>query len=123
MSGSYLDDFGDAMRFGASTAAEDCTELEKVRFDLDLFEAFTKGYLESAASVLTKREKELIFTSVILMTYECGTRFLADYIDGDVYFKTAYENHNLDRARNQFALVKDMTAKREQAEAIVKKYL
>ena len=68
MSGSYLYDFGDAMRFGASTAAEDCTELEKVRFDLDLFEAFTKGYLESAASVLTKREKELIFTSVILMT-------------------------------------------------------
>ena len=107
----------------ATRCAEDCTELEKVRFDLDLFEAFTKGYLESAASVLTKREKELIFTSVILMTYECGTRFLADYIDGDVYFKTAYENHNLDRARNQFALVKDMTAKREQAEAIVKKYL
>ena len=123
MSGSYLYDFGDAMRFGASTAAEDCTELDKVHFDLALVEAFTKGYLESAKDVLTDREKELIFTSVILMTYECGTRFLTDYIDGDVYFKTAYANHNLDRAKNQYALVKDMVAKRKEAEAIVKKYL
>lgn len=57
------------------------------------------------------------------MTYECGTRFLTDYIDGDVYFKTAYASHNLDRARNQYALVKDMVAKRKEAEAIVKKYL
>ena len=123
MSGSYLYDFGDAMRFGASSCAEDCTDLEKVYFDLDLFEAFTKGYLETAAPVLTDREKELIFTSVILMTYECGTRFLTDFIDGDVYFKTAYKNHNLDRARNQYALVRDMLSKRIEAEQIVKKYL
>ena len=123
MSGSYLYDFGDAMRFGASSAAEDCTDLDKVYFDLSLFEAFTKGYLESAKDVLTDREKELLFTSVILMTYECGTRFLTDYIDGDVYFKTANASHNLDRARNQYALVKDMVAKRKEAEAIVKKYL
>lgn len=123
MSGSYLYDFGDAMRFGASSAPEDCTDLDTVYFDLDIFEAFTKGYLETAKDVLTDREKELIFTSVILMTYECGTRFLTDYIDGDVYFKTAYPEHNLDRARNQYHLVKDMLAKREQAEAIVKKYL
>ncbi len=123
MSGSYLYDFGDAMRFGASSAAEDCTDWDKVWFDLELFEAFAKGYLESAASVLTKREKELIYTSVIMMTYECGTRFLTDYIDGDVYFKVAHPLHNLDRARNQFALVKDMLAKREKGEAIVKKYL
>ncbi len=123
MSGSYLYDFGDAMRFGASSAAEDCTDWDKVWFDLELFEAFAKGYLESAASVLTPREKELVYTSVILMTYECGTRFLADYIDGDVYFKTAYATHNLDRARNQFALVKDMLRKKEKGEAIVKKYL
>lgn len=123
MSGSYLYDFGDAMRFGASSAAEDCTDLGKVYFDLEIFEAFTKGYLESCASVLSDREKELIFSSVIIMTYECGTRFLTDYIDGDVYFKTAYDNHNLDRARNQFKLVKDMLDKKEAAEAIVKKYL
>ena len=123
MSGSYLYDFGDAMRFGASTAAEDCTDLDKVNFDLDIFEAFTKGYLELAADVLTEGEKKLIYTSVILMTYECGIRFLADYIDGDVYFRTHYDNHNLDRARNQFKLVKDMLEKREQGEAIVKKYL
>ena len=123
MSGSYLYDFGDAMRFGASTAAEDCTDLDKVNFDLDIFEAFTKGYLECAANILTDGEKKLIYTSVILMTYECGIRFLADYIDGDVYFRTHYDNHNLDRARNQFKLVKDMLEKREQGEAIVKKYL
>lgn len=123
MSGSYLYDFGDAMRFGASSCAEDCTDLNKIYFDLELFEAFTAGYLSSASAVLTKREKELIFTSVILMTYECGTRFLTDYIDGDVYFKTAYPNHNLDRARNQYALVRDMFSKRIEAENIVKKYL
>lgn len=123
MSGSYLYDFGDAMRFGASSCAEDCTDLSKIYFDLELFEAFTAGYLSSASAVLTKREKELIFTSVILMTYECGTRFLTDYIDGDVYFKTAYPNHNLDRARNQYALVRDMFSKRIEAENIVKKYL
>ncbi len=123
MSGSYLYDFGDAMRFGASSAAEDCTELDKVYFDLELFEAFTKGYLESASEVLTEREKELVFSSVIIMTYECGIRFLKDYIDGDVYFRIAYENHNLDRARNQFKLVSDMLEKKEKAEAIVKKYL
>lgn len=123
MGGSYLYDFGDAMRFGASTAAEDCTELDKVNFDLDIFEAFTKGYLESAADVLTDGEKKLIYTSVILMTYECGIRFLTDYIDGDVYFRTHYDNHNLDRARNQFKLVRDMLDKKEQGEAIVKKYL
>lgn len=123
MSGSYLYDFGDALRFGGSSAAEDCTDLDTVYFDLELFEAFTKGYLESASSVLTKREKELIFTSVIIMTYECGIRFLADYIDGDVYFRVAHENHNLDRARNQFKLVKDMLSKKAEAEAIVEKYL
>ena len=91
--------------------------------DLEIFEAFTKGYLENAAAVLTDKEKELIFTSCILMTYECGIRFLADYIDGDVYFRTAYKDHNLDRARNQFALVRDMLSKKKEAEAIVKKYL
>ena len=123
MSGSYLYDFGDAMRFGASSCAEDCAELDKIYFDLDLFEAFTKGYLESASPVLTDREKELIYTSAIIMTYECGTRFLADFIDGDTYFRTAYPTHNLDRTINQFALVKDMLNKKDKGEAIVKKYL
>ena len=123
MSGSYLYDFGDAMRFGASSAPEDETDLDKVYFDLEIFEAFAKGYLENASEVLTVKEKELIFTSCIIMTYECGIRFLADYIDGDVYFRTAYAEHNLDRARNQFKLVKDMFEKKNEAEAIVKKYL
>lgn len=123
MGGSYLYDFGDAMRFGASSAAEDETDLDKVFFDLEIFEAFAKGYLENAKNVLTEKEKELLFTSVILMTYECGIRFLTDYIDGDVYFRTAHKDHNLDRARNQFALVRDMLSKKNDAEAIVKKYI
>ena len=123
MSGSYLYDYGDALRFGGTYAPEDSTDLDHVTFDLQLFEAFTKGYLESAGKVLTKREKELLFSSVIIMTYEVGIRFLADYIDGDVYFKTAYPTHNLDRARNQLTLVKDMLKKQDAAEAIVKKYL
>ena len=123
MSGSYLYDFGDALRFGGTYAAEDSTDLANVKFELPLFEAFTKGYLESARDVLTDGEKKLLFMSVPLMTYEVGIRFLTDYIDGDVYFKTHYKEHNLDRARNQFTLVKDMLAKKDEAEALVKKYL
>ena len=123
MSGSYLYDFGDALRFGGTYAAEDSTDLPNVVFDLDLFEGFTKGYLKKAASVLTEREKQLLFSSVIIMTFECGIRFLADFIDGDVYFKTAYPTHNLDRARNQFKLVANMELKQTAAEAIVKKYI
>lgn len=123
MDGSYLYDFGDAMRFGAAACDEDCTDESRIYFDLELFEVFTKGYLESAKNVLTEREKELIFMSVVIMTYECGTRFLTDYLNGDVYFKVAYPTHNLDRALNQYTLVKDMISKKEQAENIVKKYL
>ena len=68
-------------------------------------------------------EVELLPFSAILMTYECGIRFLSDYLNGDTYFKIHREHHNLDRARNQFKLVKDMLAKKNEAEAIVKKYL
>lgn len=119
MPGSALFDFGDAIRFGASTALEDERDLSKVFVDLDLFEQFTRGYLSSAHHFLTKTELEYLAFSAKLMTYECGMRFLADHIDGDIYFKTSRPGHNLDRARTQFKLVEDMERKMDKMQAIV----
>ncbi len=101
-------DFGDAIRFGASTASEDETDLSKIKIDLNKFRAFTYGFLKEVATRLTKQEKDTLALGAITMTLECGARFLTDYIDGDNYFKISYEKHNLDRARCQLALAKDM---------------
>lgn len=119
MPGSLLYDYGDALRFGASTAAEDETDLSKVHFDLDLFRAYTDAYLEVLGDRMTPREIELLPTGAKLMTLECGMRFLADHINGDVYFRIHRENHNLDRARTQFKLVAEMEEKAEQMNGIV----
>lgn len=122
MPGLSLYDFGDSIRFGASTAAEDEPDLNKVELDLSLFEAFTKGYLEGCAGSLTQKEIELLPMGAKLMTYECGIRFLADYLTGDHYFKIHRKHHNLDRARTQFKLVANMEAKWSDLQAIVNKY-
>ena len=122
MPGLSLYDFGDSIRFGANTGAEDETDLSKVGLDLSLFEAFTKGYLEGCAGRLTAKETELLPMGAKLMTYECGIRFLADFLTGDHYFKIHRDHHNLDRARTQFQLVADMEAKWQDMTAIVKKY-
>lgn len=122
MPGLSLYDFGDSIRFGASTGAEDETNLDKVSLDLSLFEAFTKGYLEGCAGSLTKKEIEMLPMGAKLMTYECGIRFLADFLTGDTYFKVHREHHNLDRARTQFKLVADMETKWNKMTAIVQKY-
>ena len=119
MQGSMLYDFGDALRMGGSTAAEDETNLDKVSFDIEAFEAFVKGYLSEMKEQLTPMELELIPFSVRLMTYECGIRFLTDYLNGDTYFKIHREHHNIDRARNHFKLVVDMKAKEPRMAAIV----
>lgn len=111
MPGSMLYDFGDALRIGGSTAAEDEVELDKVWFDERAFEAFAKGYLSEMREALTEDELALLPLSVKLMTYECGIRFLTDYLNGDTYFKIHREHHNLDRARNQFKLVADIAGK------------
>lgn len=108
MPGVSLYDFGDSIRSGATTAKEDEIDLNKVNFDLGLFEAYTKGYLDTARDFLTEKEVEFLPFSARIMTYECGMRFLKDYIDGDIYYKIGYDQHNLDRARNQIKLVKDM---------------
>ena len=122
MPGSLLYDYGDSLRFGTNPADEDEKDLSKVYCDLNLFEMFTKGYMEELRDVMTPREKELMPFAAKLMTYECGIRFLADYLNGDTYFKTKRPEHNLDRCRTQFKLVKDMEEKEELMKEIVKKY-
>ena len=122
MPGLSLYDFGDSIRFGANTGAEDETDLTKVGLDLGLFEAFTKGYLEGCKGSLTAKEIEMLPMGAKLMTYECGMRFLADFLTGDHYFKVHRVNHNLDRARTQFQLVADMETKWDEMTAIVQKY-
>ena len=122
MPGLALNDFGDSIRFGATHAAEDEPDLSKVSFDIDLFEAYTKGYLETAGDVLTENEKANLAWGAKILTLECGMRFLTDYLQGDTYFKTQYPTHNLVRARTQFKLVQDMEQQFEAMQAIVKKY-
>ena len=123
MPGSMLYDFGDALRIGGSTAAEDETDLSKVRFDAEAFEQFAKGYLSEMKEYLTPAELALLPLSVKLMTYECGIRFLTDYLNGDTYFKIHREHHNLDRARNQFQLVADIAKKELELEKIVERII
>ena len=110
MPGLSLYDFGDAIRFGASTAAEDETDLSKVRLDLHLFEVYAKGYLEAVPS-LTDKEVEMLPMGAFVMTVEVAVRFLKDYLDGDLYFKIKRPDHNLIRARNQIALAADIERK------------
>ena len=119
MPGSLLYDFGDSVRFGASTAAEDEKDLSKVECSMELFEAFTKGFLEELGESITKKELELLAFSAKLMTYECGMRFLTDYLNGDIYFKTHRPKQNLDRCRTQFKLIEDMEKKMARMNAIV----
>ena len=118
MPGSLLYDYGDALRFGGSSGAEDEKDLSKIWFDLDKFEAFTKGFLEVLPSI-TDREIALLPFSIKLMTFECGSRFLADYLNGDTYFKIHYPEHNLVRCHTQFKLVADMEDKMDEMNAIV----
>ena len=119
MPGTILYDFGDAIRSGCNRADEDEKNLEKVRFSVDLFKAFSEGYLSSVANSITECEVNHLVDSAILMTFECGMRFLTDYLDGDHYFKTKYDNHNLVRCRTQFHLVKQMIEQKDVLEEIV----
>ena len=108
MPGLSVNDFGDAIRFGASTAAEDERDLSRVHFDLELYEAYIKGYLSTCGENLTKMEKAMLPVGAKMMTLECGMRFLADHLAGDVYFHVSRKGQNLDRARTQFRLVEEM---------------
>ena len=118
MPGLSAHDFGDSIRFGAATAAEDEQDLSKVSMDLHLFEVFTRGFLE-AATTLTDLEVEVLPLGALNMALELGTRFLKDYLDGDKYFKTAYPAHNLVRARTQIKMAQDMLKKMDDMNRIV----
>ena len=119
MPGSVLYDFGDEIRTTTMTAAEDEPDLSKVHFDIKLFEALVQGYL-SCATFLTAEEKRLLPFSGRLLTFECGLRFLTDYLEGDVYFKTHRPGQNLDRNRTQFELVRQMEAQDAAMQALIK---
>jgi len=119
MPGSTLYDFGDAIRYGANRAGEDQTDLSKVMMDLDLYEKFCQGYLELARDSLSEKELDYLPYSAWLITLECGMRFLTDYLEGDNYFKTFRDGHNLDRARTQFKLVADMEEKYERMKSVI----
>ena len=123
MAGSALYDYGDAIRFGASTAAEDERDLTKVRLDMALFRAFTEGFISRTARGLTRAELENLVLGALVMTFEVGLRFLTDYLDGDVYFRTEYPAHNLVRARSQFRLLSDMEARRPEMEAAAREMI
>ena len=119
MPGSMLYDYGDSIRFGANLVEEDERDLSIVCLDLPLFEQFTKGFLVELKSSITKREIELLPESAILMTLECGIRFLGDHLDGDTYFRIHREGQNLDRARTQFKLVADMENRIDEMREVV----
>ncbi len=123
MPGLAAHDYGDGIRFGASTAKEDETDLAKVNMSLELYRAFTEGFLSACGESLTRREIETLPMGAKLMTLEVGIRFLADYLNGDVYFATSRPDHNLDRARTQLKLVEDMERQWNDMQAVIDEYL
>lgn len=122
MPGLIMHDFGDAIRYGANTAAEDEKDLTKVKLSLPFYEAFTKGFISEVGSSLSKTEIDNMALGAIAMTFELSTRFLKDYIDGDKYFKISYPEHNLIRAKCQLTLLKDMISHYQEMKDIVNKY-
>lgn len=121
MPGSICYDFGDSIRFGCNPCLEDTPETEKVIFNMPLFETYSKGYLSVFGDTITDVERENLPLGAIMMTYECGIRFLTDYLDGDVYFRHTREKQNIDRTRTQFKLVSDMEKRIDEMLKIVKK--
>lgn len=122
MPGSIVYDFGDSIRFGANIGAEDEPDLSKVGFSMEFFEAYVKGFVGAVGDILTQSEKDNLAFGAILMTYECGMRFLTDYLNGDTYFKIHREGHNLDRTRTQIKMVEDMEKALPEMNAAIRKY-
>ena len=120
MPGLMGHDFGDAIRFAANYTEEDSRELDKVGVNMDIFRAFAEGFLSMTAKTMTETEVETLALSSFVLTAELATRFLADYLDGDLYFKVNSPDHNLVRTRCQIALAKDMLKKMDVMEAVVR---
>ena len=122
MPGLSVNDFGDSIRFGANHCDEDERDMNKVHFDLNLFDAYTQGFLEGADGALTPAELDYLPWGARLITLECGIRFLTDYLEGDKYFRIHRPGQNLDRCRTQFKLVADMEACWDKMCSAVDKY-
>jgi len=120
MPGLALYDFGDLVRSATSPAAEDETDLSKVVMQMPMFEALVEGYLDAAGTFINDTEVEHLAHAGKLMSLEVGIRFLTDHLEGDVYFKTRYPGHNLDRCRNQLALVASIEAQEPAMNAVVR---
>ncbi len=120
MPGSLCYDFGDSIRFGCNPCSEDEKDLSKVNFSFDLYKVYLEGYMSTVKDSITQIEKDNLALGAIMMTIECGMRFLADYLSGDTYFKTHREGQNLDRARTQLKLVSDMEKIFDEMNALVK---
>ena len=114
-------DFGDSIRTAANTASEDENDLSRIRMDINLFKAYSEGYLSETAGTLNDVEKEFLAFAPRLITYTIALRFLTDFIDGDHYFKIHHEFHNLQRARAQLQLVKSMEGQYEDMKRIIRK--
>ena len=121
MPGFSVTDFGDSIRFGACTAAEDEPDASKMHLDLGLFEAYARGFLDGCGGGLPESEVMLMPEGALMMTLECGMRFLTDYLSGDTYFRIAYPEHNLVRARTQIALAREMKEQFADMKAIIEK--
>ena len=120
MPGLMGHDFGDAIRFAANDAEEDCAAPEKARVNLDVFQAFSQGFLQKTAHTMTETELDTLAISSFVLTAELASRFLDDYLKGDLYFKTRSPMHNLERTRCQIALAKDMLKKMPEMDAIIR---
>ena len=123
MAGSVLYDYGDAIRFGASTAAEDEEDISKISLDMDKAKAFTKGFIEETNGFLTNEELLNLPLGIKVLTCELAIRFLTDYIDGDVYFKVNSPDHNLIRARAQIALFNDIVRREQELQEMTERYI
>ena len=119
MAGSALYDYGDAIRFGANTAAEDEADTSKISLDLNLFREFTAGFLSEVGDLLTEEEIACLPLGIKVMTCELAMRFLTDYIDGDLYFRVKSPDHNLVRAHAQMKLLEDIESKNDEMNAII----
>ena len=123
MPGLVASDFGDAIRFGANREAEDSENWQNAGCDMEIFRNFARGFLGQTGGVLTPRELESLSIAPFVLSFECGIRFLDDYITGDPYFKIEFPQHNLVRTRCQFAMAKDCLSRREEMAAIIKECL
>ncbi len=124
MPGALVYDFGEGLRTGITTAKEDEQDVSKIYADINRFEAFTKGFLSEVKDIITEEEIKLLPLGLWMMTYENAIRFLADYLNGDVYFSVDkdIENHNLIRAKTQMELLKQIEEKEDEMKGVIKKY-